>query len=305
MAIFYVYQNQTYAHEHDGGYVWSPQRNKSGGENQGYRIMTEIRKGDFIIHHASTAIQAISIALTDCYDAQQPGALKNAKTDVDWDNEGYRVDVEYVDFDVPLNMRDCKVWLAEHWDQESAFNHKGTGKQQYMCHVSYEHVRFLMEQAKKHQRKGKVLEIINRVYRQAGGEVEVEEEEYTDRIVEKDWQEAQRLTGEALQEKAREASRRKVKPRQTTTTTYYRNPVIAKAAKERAGGVCQLCGMPAPFEDKDGNPYLESHHIIWLSAGGEDTVENTVALCPNCHKRMHVLNEDRVVKVLQSRNRRR
>lgn len=25
MALFYVYQNQTYQHEHDGGYVWSPQ----------------------------------------------------------------------------------------------------------------------------------------------------------------------------------------------------------------------------------------------------------------------------------------
>ncbi len=46
MALFYVYQNQTYQHEHDGGYVWSPQRAKSGGENQGYKIMTEICKGD-------------------------------------------------------------------------------------------------------------------------------------------------------------------------------------------------------------------------------------------------------------------
>ena len=36
-----------------------------------------------------------------------------------------------------------------------------------------------------------------------------------------------------------------------------------------------------------------------MSAGGEDTV----ALCPNGHKRMHVLNEERAVKVLQSRNR--
>ena len=72
-------------------------------------------------------------------------------------------------------MRDCKIWLAEHWEPKSAFNHKGTGKQQYMCHVSNEHVRFLMEQAKKHQRKRAVLEAIDRVYRQAGGKVEVRE----------------------------------------------------------------------------------------------------------------------------------
>lgn len=116
---------------------------------------------------------------------------------------------------------------------------------------------------------------------------------------------AAELSPEELLAKAEEHSKRKRKGahRKVTTDTYYRDQVIAQYAKERAGGVCQLCGMPAPFEDKDGNPYLESHHIIWLSQGGEDTIENTVALCPNCHKRMHVLNEERAVKVLQSRNR--
>ena len=169
MSIFYVYQNQTYQHEHDGGYVWSPQRDKRGCENQGYKIMTEIRKGDFIIHHASTAIQAVGIATSDCYESQQPRALKDAKTDVDWDNDGYRVDVDYVDFDVTLDMRTCIEWLAEHWTQNSAFNRKGMGKQQYMCHVSNEHVLFLMEQSLKHQRRTSVKEIIERVMVQAGG----------------------------------------------------------------------------------------------------------------------------------------
>jgi 5-methylcytosine-specific restriction protein A len=35
---------------------------------------------------------------------------------------------------------------------------------------------------------------------------------------------------------------------------------------------------------------LESHHIKWLSKGGEDTIQNTVALCPNCHRRVHALD---------------
>ncbi len=54
MALFYVYQNQTYQHEHDGGYVWSPQRAKSGGENQGYKIMTEI---SFLVYQAGQFIR--------------------------------------------------------------------------------------------------------------------------------------------------------------------------------------------------------------------------------------------------------
>lgn len=90
-------------------------------------------------------------------------------------------------------------------------------------------------------------------------------------------------------------SRKNPLTRQTITNTYERSPIIAEYAKRRANGFCQLCDSPAPFKDKDGNPFLETHHIVWLSEGGEDTVENTTALCPNCHRKMHILNlkEDR------------
>ena len=33
--------------------------------------------------------------------------------------------------------------------------------------------------------------------------------------------------------------------------------------------------------------FLEVHHIKWLSNGGEDSVENALALCPNCHRQAH------------------
>lgn len=69
-----------------------------------------------------------------------------------------------------------------------------------------------------------------------------------------------------------------------------RNPAVAKEAKLRANGICQLCGQKAPFLDAHGEPYLEAHHIVWISQGGEDSTNNTVALCPNCHKKMHILN---------------
>lgn len=66
---------------------------------------------------------------------------------------------------------------------------------------------------------------------------------------------------------------------------YYRNPDIAYISKKYAKGICQLCQKAAPFQDKDGNPYLESHHIEWLSRGGKDRLDNVIALCPNCHKK--------------------
>ena len=62
------------------------------------------------------------------------------------------------------------------------------------------------------------------------------------------------------------------------STAYERNAGVAELAKRRAKGICQLCEEPAPFKDKYGLPFLESHHIIWLSEDGDDTIENSVAL---------------------------
>lgn len=73
-----------------------------------------------------------------------------------------------------------------------------------------------------------------------------------------------------------------------TTTVFVRNPDVVAEVLLRANGQCELCKSPAPFNRKgDGSPYLEVHHKVQLSKGGEDTVENAVALCPNCHRREH------------------
>ncbi len=84
------------------------------------------------------------------------------------------------------------------------------------------------------------------------------------------------------------------------TSYIVRNTEVARITKERAKGVCQLCGCPAPFCDKSGRPYLEAHHVIWLSKGGADSTDNTVALCPNCHTKMHVLDDQHDIAKLQS-----
>ena len=91
--------------------------------------------------------------------------------------------------------------------------------------------------------------------------------------------------------RAKEKSNRTPLVRTVTTEQKYRDPGIAEWAKRRAKGVCLLCGEDAPFNDKYGRPYLESHHIEWLSEGGADSIDNVVALCPNCHRKMHVLKD--------------
>lgn len=79
--------------------------------------------------------------------------------------------------------------------------------------------------------------------------------------------------------------------REVLTPQYIRSPELAELIKRTANGKCDLCENPAPFTTKDKVPYLECHHIIWLSEGGEDAIDNTVALCPNCHRKMHIVKD--------------
>lgn len=72
------------------------------------------------------------------------------------------------------------------------------------------------------------------------------------------------------------------------TTDYIRNPDVVAEVLERAKGECEGCGEPAPFMRRsNGSPYLEVHHRIPLAQDGDDTVENAIALCPNCHRKSH------------------
>ena len=80
------------------------------------------------------------------------------------------------------------------------------------------------------------------------------------------------------------------KPEVTTVTAkvYIRNPDVVAEVLANASGTCQRCLKPAPFKRaKDGRPYLEVHHLVPLSEGGDDTVENAQAQCPNCHREAH------------------
>lgn len=72
-----------------------------------------------------------------------------------------------------------------------------------------------------------------------------------------------------------------------TTTGFVRDAQVKAWVLERAKGSCEACTQPAPFSGADGFPFLEVHHVRRLADGGSDTVTNAVALCPNCHRRLH------------------
>ena len=109
---------------------------------------------------------------------------------------------------------------------------------------------------------------------------------------------AKQLSLEALHKAAISGSSSIPGSRLVITKEIIRNHNVIEYAKHLSNGFCSLCGAYAPFIDASGEPFLEIHHIIWLSEGGSDSIDNTVALCPNCHRKIHILkNPDDINKL--------
>lgn len=110
---------------------------------------------------------------------------------------------------------------------------------------------------------------------------------------------AKKLTLDELENLAKRA--KGISTRRTYSNSYTRDPFVTAFAKRRADGICDLCNQPAQFNDKNGNPYLECHHIHFLSQGGRDSIENVVALCVVCHKRQHIVPDEAEKQYLLSK----
>lgn len=92
------------------------------------------------------------------------------------------------------------------------------------------------------------------------------------------------------QERLDELRKADPKPKQIVVqqTIFLRNQIVVAEVLFRANGHCEQCKKAAPFVRRsDSTPYLEVHHKIRLADGGDDTVENAIALCPNCHRQTH------------------
>lgn len=92
-----------------------------------------------------------------------------------------------------------------------------------------------------------------------------------------------------IERQARLAAADPVPTIQTVTAAVFRrNADVVAEVLARANGICESCKKQAPFKRRsDNSPFLEVHHRKPLADGGHDTVENAVALCPNCHRKAH------------------
>jgi len=114
-----------------------------------------------------------------------------------------------------------------------------------------------------------------------------ETEEASRRKLTEEIQRSKNLAPDELQRRLAAAPRMPERV-QIVSVGYRRNADVIVAVLNRAQGICERCGKNAPFFRKsDGTPFLEVHHRRQLADGGEDTTENALALCPNCHRELH------------------
>lgn len=121
-------------------------------------------------------------------------------------------------------------------------------------------------------------------------------------VKEKKEKRARNLSDEEILKKVKQTEQIRPGYSYTKTRVYQRSEYVIEATLRRANGICELCNCKAPFIKKDKTPYLEVHHIEQLSKGGSDTIENTAALCPNCHRKVHSLGLVKDIEKLKKGN---
>ncbi len=104
MKYWWVNHKQTFKHELRGNYIWSPKRKKNGHFNKTYWNLTVARINDIVFSYADTLIKAVGIVKENYRDSNVPQEFGN--TGNLWDKDGYLVEVQWIELDIPVKPKD-------------------------------------------------------------------------------------------------------------------------------------------------------------------------------------------------------
>ncbi len=103
VRYWWVNQNQTYRFEVGAGFLWSPKKRSDGGRHYFYDSMTEVTPGDIVFSYAESMIKAVGVVQCPATTSPKPdfaGAGEN------WSQEGWYVEVEYLELASPFRPKD-------------------------------------------------------------------------------------------------------------------------------------------------------------------------------------------------------
>ena len=127
---FIVMQGSTYHEEKQLGIIWSPKIDKLGMEPHSWKRMQEVKRGDRIFHYVKGFMVAISVVKEGCEEDSKPQTTENKESSKE---EGYLVETEYCELEVPLNIREHFDQLAPYLPiKYAAFQEDGNGNSGYL-----------------------------------------------------------------------------------------------------------------------------------------------------------------------------
>jgi len=104
-SFWWVNHKQTFDAEVEGGYIWSPKKNKNGHSNQTYENLTRVKRGDVVISYADQIIQAIGIATAIAIEQGKPKEFGHIVGENWSEHEGWLVSVEWTMLPHPLSPK--------------------------------------------------------------------------------------------------------------------------------------------------------------------------------------------------------
>jgi 5-methylcytosine-specific restriction endonuclease McrA len=282
---WWVSHSKTYKFQTNANHLWSPKTAKNGNSLHSYDNMPKINSGDVIFSYADQKIGFIGVATGGVYSSIKPKEYPKS-----WSSDGYKVPVSFYKLGSPfliksLNVNDVNLLASLLSKKHSPLRKDGDmlkGAESYLSQVTEEFSTELIKIIGESEFNSILADHVS------------PEEEGKNR--QREAQDANLSTGSDLirkieNKKGRQQGKNK-RPAYNPPSrpSYDRCEYVKKYVYERAKGSCELCGQLAPFNSKADygeRPYLDSHHIEWLANGGPDTIDNSVALCPNCHMKMH------------------
>jgi 5-methylcytosine-specific restriction protein A len=130
MAFWWVYQGQTFDRAFTGGYLWAPRKTRAG--KTGYYYWSNVGRcavGDIIFCHVKKEVVAIAKPKGAPYISPAPDARDN----LSWEGDGWRLNVEFEKLEPPLSYRDAYFAIAALIPPgESPFASNGRPNQGYM-----------------------------------------------------------------------------------------------------------------------------------------------------------------------------
>lgn len=136
MRYWWVNQNRTFRQEIEGGYLWSPKRNKNGHRNPFYEFMREVSPGDLVFSFCDTRIAALGIVSGYCRESPKPEEFGTAGTN--WSQIGWRVGVRWQRLSNAIRPKDHIARLRSVLPQQYApLTQDGNGLQSiYLTEIS-------------------------------------------------------------------------------------------------------------------------------------------------------------------------